>query len=247
MNISRPTLLFLAALTALAGCAPTVSNDPKVNAKVNAKVNGGETAASDDSGKPDEDKAEPSVEVAVGSVLLEGDCPDPPVVDPSVPASIAPSAPAKRRKPKSPSVIAPGEAPPAGVASRRRRCQQSTLQLTFDNHGTAPVKVSVVEIRLRDVQTDKQVATLPSRMPSKWSEADNAYVNWDENLVATSSARTSYRIKPPSWSAVEAKLEGAASRGRTYDVEVSLEVNGAPTTARSAEFTRPPFIPMPPT
>ncbi len=236
MKISLPALLILATLTALAGCAPTVSGDPKVK--------GGETAAGDESDKP----VESPVEVAVGSVLLESDCPDPPAPGSSIPASTAPpAAPAKRAKPQSPSVVAPSEAPSDSPAPRRHRCQQSTLQLTFDNAGEAPAKVSVVEIKLRDVQTDQVVATLPSRMPSKWSEADNAYAKWDERVAATSSARTSYRIKPPSWSAVEAKLEGKASRGRTYDVEVSLEIDGVATTARSAEFTRPPVMPMPPT
>ncbi len=209
-----------------------------------------EKTSEPDEKKPeaDEKKPEASVDVAVGSVLLENDCPDPPATDSAVPASIAPpAAPAKEAMPVSPGVTAPSAQQRPGVGVARRACQQSTLQLTFENAGTVPAKVSVVEVRLRDVKTDRQVATLPSRMPSVWSETDNAYAQWDENLAASSSARTSYRIKPPSWSDVEAKLDGEASRGRTYSVEVSLQVNGVAVTARSAEFTRPPVVPMPPT
>jgi len=243
MKTLRPALVLLVTLTALPGCAPTVSNDPKVN--------GGETAAGDESDKPDEETPQPSVAVAVGSVLLESDCPDPPTAGSSIPASIAPSmAPAKPAK-RSPAASAPASVPPMPGDSvappRRRRCKQSTLQITFENSAEAPAKVRVVEVRLRDVKTDQEVATLPSRMPSKWSEADNAYADWNEDLAAASSARASYRIKPPSWSAVEAKLDGEASRGRTYSVEVSVEIGGVATTARSAEFTRPPIVPMPPT
>lgn len=244
MKISHHAILVLAALTAAAGCTTTVSKEPKVN--------GGDVAADDkeevdEKDKPDEKKVDAPVEVAVGSVFLENDCPDPPAADPSVPASIAPAAPAKRAPPVSPGVTAPSVRREPGMAVARRACRQSTLQLTFDNRGAAPAKVSIVEVTLRDVQTDQVVATLPSRKPSQWSETDNAYASWDENLAATSSARTSYRIKPPSWSAVEAKLDGKPSRGRTYDVEVSLLINGVPTTARSAEFNRPPIVPMPPT
>lgn len=234
MKISRSALLFLAAITASAGCTPTVSSDPVVN--------GGETAAGEEA------NPEGSVDVAVGSVVLESDCPDSPVIDPSVPAStVVPPAPAKRAKPRPPGAAAPADAPVAGAVPSRRRCQQSTLQLTFENHGAASAKVGIVEVRLHDVLTEQLVATLPSRMPSKWSEADNAYGAWDQNLAASSSARTSYRIKPPSWPAVEAKLDGKLSRGRTYNVEVSVEINGLPASARSAEFTRPPIMPMPPT
>lgn len=252
MKISHHAILVLASLTALAGCTSTVSNDPKVN--------GGEVAPDEKTNTPDEKKVEASVDVAVGSVLLQSDCRDPSVIDPSVPASTVappaasrppksrtPAAPAKRALPMSPGVTAPGAPRKPGVAVNSRKCQQSTLQLTFDNRGSAPAKVSIVEVTLRDVETDQVVATLPSRKPSQWSDADNAYVSWDQSLAATSSARTSYRIKPPSWSAVEAKLDGKPSRGRTYDVEVSLLIDGAPATARSAEFTRPPIMPMPPT
>ena len=241
MRTSHCATLVLAALTALAGCTSTVPKDPKVN--------GGEIATGDDA-KP-EALVDVAVAVAVGSVLLESDCPDPSVIDPAVPAStVAPPAPSMRpaRRALPPSAPAkPAEGPMPGVAVNRRPCQQSTLQLTFDNRGSAPAKVSIVEVTLRDVETDQVVATLPSRKPSKWSDDDNAYASWDQSLAASSSARTSYRIKPPSWSAVEAKLEGKASRGRTYDVEVSLQIDGEAATARSAEFTRPPVMPMPPT
>ncbi|MGH1347996.1 MAG: hypothetical protein ACRBN8_40955 [Nannocystales bacterium] len=239
MKTLRPAILLLATLAPLPGCAPTVSND--------ATASGGKTAADGGTNRPEE----AAVVVAVGSVLLESDCPDPPPAKPSAPESMAPSAaPAKPVK-RSTAASAPAEVPPMPGDSvappRRRRCQQSTLQITFENKAETSTKVRVVEVRLRDVQTDQQVATLASRKPSKWSEADNAYTAWDENLAGGSSARTSYRIKPPSWSSVEARLEGKPSRGRTYDVEVAVEVDGSPTTARSAEFTRPPIVPMPPT
>ena len=247
MTISHHAILVLAALTAAVGCTSTVAKDPKVN--------GGEVVADEKEKKPEEKKPEERkpeekealVDVAVGSVLLERDCPDPPDVAHPAPASVVPPASRRPVRPVSPGVTARSVPRKPGVAENSRTCRQSTLQITFDNRGTAPAEVSITEVTMRDVETDQVVAALPSRGPSKWSDADNAYAKWDQNIAATTSARTSYRIKPPSWSAVEAKLDGKPSRGRTYDVEVSLRIDGVPATARSAEFTRPPIVPMPPT
>ncbi|MBL4684288.1 MAG: hypothetical protein JKY37_06845 [Nannocystaceae bacterium] len=244
MQINPQTLLVLATLCCtVGGCTTAVSNEPSVN--------GGRPVGEGSVHEPDVKPVADPLEVAVGSVLLEGDCPDPPgAAKPSEPASApakdAMPKPTKRTKRTKPGSVR-AEAPMQGVAMARRACRQSTLQLTFDNRGTTNAKVSIVEITLRDVKTDSVVATLPSRMPSKWSEADNAYTAWDQSVAATSSARTSYKITPPSWSAVESKLDGQSSRGRTYDVEVSVEVDGVATTVRSPEFNRPPVVPMPPT
>lgn len=247
MKSSHHAILVLAALTAAAGCTSTVSKAPKEN--------GEEAAAEENEEKPEEKKPEEKkpeekevlVDVAVGSVLLERDCPDPAAADSPAPTSVAPPASKRPASRISPGVTAPGVRRQPGVAVTSRTCRQSTLQITFDNRGANPAKVSIVEVTMRDVETDQVVATLPSRWPSKWSDADNAYTKWDESVAATTSARTSYRIKPPSWTAVEAKLGGKPSRGRVYEVDVSLQVDGAPATARSAEFTRPPIVPMPPT
>lgn len=186
------------------------------------------------------------VTVAVGSVLLRDDCPgsDPVgALDPLIPASTVPPAEAPAVMPRSAAKRKPG--PPG--ASPRRGCEQSTLQLTFDNPTGQPAEVRVIQVRLRDTATGTVVATLDARAPTQWSESSNAYAPWDQRVDASTSVKSSYRIKPPRWSAVQSKLGGVNSRHRTFEVEVAVAINGRKVTAHSAGFTRPPVVPMPPT
>ena len=232
-----PALFIVAALTACTSSeAPVESGQPQAN---DGAQNGGAQI-------PGDKTAAPELSVVVGSVLLEQDCPDP-VVAPDEPAAAQPAdaRPASPAVVPPPGVVAPAKRAPGAVA--RRACRQSTVQLQFENKGGSDAGVRVVEVRLRDIKTATVVATLPSRLPTAWSDADNAYRPWDENVGPKASVRTSYSIKPPTWSSVEGKLDNVSSYDRTFAVEVVVDSGGKELTAVSPEFSRPPVMPMPPT
>ena len=174
--------------------------------------------------------AKSQVSAAVGSVRLEQDCPDPVRVDAAATAEAGPSEQAKSQHV---SDSARGESD----AKRSWTCDQSTLQIKLDSTGSAASQVRIASLVLRDLQTDGIVASVASRGPSAWGP-DSTYVPWNESIAAGAQMQVSYRLTPPDWGAVEAKLGGATSHAREFALEVTLEVDGKPLTVRSPGFRR---------
>jgi len=181
--------------------------------------------------------AQANVAIAVASVQLEDNCGDPPSAPP--PASEAPAAPARpqKRNPAAGASAFPG-------SNARIACQQSTMQLRFTNEGDAAVSIAIAAVELHDVQSASLLAPVPSRLPAAFT-TDGSYQPWDGRLAAGAQFHASYRLTPPSWSMVDAKLGN--SRGRELVLEITVEVDGEPTTVRSPAFVRPPELVMPPT
>jgi hypothetical protein len=239
-----PSLIALA----LAACTSIDAREPSkplaagnTEAKSDAKV--------DPEQKPPEPVAS-AVKIAIASVTLDQNCPDPEPpaspppstsTSPSPATDVPPSPPAKRAAPMPPR---PGEAPSAVAV--RRACQPSTLQVRFTNTGKAAASVRIASIQLHDVQSKSVLLPVAARLPAAFSDS-GAYTPWDERLAAGTEFHASYRLTPPEWSMVESKLGGATSRGRELELEVMFEIDGKPMTVRSPAFSRPPEIIMPPT
>ena len=245
----RTTTIPCLIALALAACT---SLDARESNKAPAPANTTDTAPKPE-GKTDPEPKPPepvasAVQIAIASVTLDEDCPDPEPAaspSPSTPAArsedMPPPPPAKRSPPMPPR---PGEAPSA--VAYRRACQPSTLQLRFTNTGKATAAVRIASIQLHDVRSKGVLASVAARLPSAFSDA-GAYTPWDERLAAGAEFHASYRLTPPDWSTVEAKLGGGTSRGREFELEVTFEIDGKPMTVRSPAFSRPPEIIMPPT
>lgn len=190
---------------------------------------------------PPEEPAEPAVRVALSSVQLHQDCPDPEpeagAAKPAAPASVRPEpqgdmpkpSPAKSRA-KRAKPTSPGFAP-----SARRSCTQSTMQLSFTSETEGVVTVAVKEARLVLVDDKSVLGTLKTRMPTAWDDTDG-YKAWDEALPR-GALKASYKLGGPDWIGVESKL-GGTSFGRMYMLEVDVDLGGTVQTVRSTEFTR---------
>lgn len=165
------------------------------------------------------------IDVAVASVQLIQDCPDPP----EVAASWA-SAPTAGPMAK-PTVEgdAPAWSPP---------CTQSTVQLGLTNNGGMAGKLQVVGVRLLDAASKRELGRLAARKPNLWTE-EGTYRSWDETLAEGVHVVAAYRLGEPDWSQVQGLLApGANLYAIPLILEIELSVDGAVQTVRSPEFLR---------
>jgi hypothetical protein len=173
------------------------------------------------------------VRVAISSVLVEDDCPEttPP----------APTQAPMRRAP-------PGSTPPGVVASKARwSCQQSAMQVSFDNVGKRDANVRIEAVRMIDLASDRSVATLVAREPRAWSDGASGYGDWDQRVVAGKQVAASYELTAPEWGRVAGMIGNGDLATHAFALEVEVAIDGATTTVRSPEFTRPPVHVTPPT
>lgn len=206
--------------------------------------------------KPDPVPEPTTVKVAIASVTLDQDCadpvvpvspersivpPQPPDDVPEPPGVVAPAMPAKRGPPRP---LRPGESMAVGYEPP---CAQSMLQVRFTNVGKDVAGVRIASIQLHDVASKGVLAPVTARLPSMF-DPTGVYTPWDERIGPGVEIAASYRLAPPSWSVVDGKLgAGNSSRDRELELEVTVEIDGKPTTVRSPAFRRPPEIIMPPT
>ena len=221
-RLSAPLLLVLAACTSHEG--PVTSSDPT----------------------PEPRRAD--VKVAVASVQLIQDCPDPPDVlaSPTMPAP-TPGEPSARMAsqvapddaamagPRPAARMAPGAAMP-GDSGWSPPCTQSTVQLSLTNSGEATGQVRITEMRLLDAASKRPIGKIAGRKPQQWHEA-SVYRPWDERVAPGQTLKVGYRLgEPDSGPPVDPSAPGS----QTYILELDVAVDGRTQTVRSAEFVREP-------
>jgi hypothetical protein len=186
---------------------------------------------------PSEPRAE--VTVAVASVQLLEDCPDPPEPG-AAEAPAADQAPAAARSMPAPGPTQPGAAlmRKAGPGGGSPPCIQSTIQLSFNNTGAAPGKLQIMAVRLLDAADKRELGTLQSRKPQLWSD-DAGYKPWNETVDDGANIKAAYRLADPDWSQVQSKLPGGTILyTRPFILELDVTVDGVVQTVRSPEFVR---------
>ena len=189
-----------------------------------------------------------SLTIAIASVTLQQDCPDPPEPPPPTPAALAPAAPAEpgpaaRALPmKNESMAQPH--PGASVDGRggwQQPCTQSSMQLALTNTGDAPGVVFIKSVRLLDAASKQPLGSLNARRPTLWdaNSLAGSYQKWDQRILPGATLKTSYSLGDPSWTEVTQKLGGSANEYTTpFILEVDIVVDGAVQTVRSPEFMR---------
>lgn len=192
------------------------------------------------------------LKLAIASVTMQQDCPDPPEpvaapVAPIVPADPA-AAPAQAPQPKRGSMQqGDQESPMLGATLDRRNpgsgpwqqpCTQSSMQLSLTNTGDAPGKLEIKAVRLLDNTTKKPLGTLTSRRPSLWIDTSTAYQPWDEQTLPGATLKVSYSLGEPDWTAVGTNLGHTNFYTAPLLLEVDIAVDGTVQTLRSPEFMR---------
>lgn len=187
---------------------------------------------------PPEPRAE--IKIAVASVQLLQDCPDPVATptDAAAPAdSTAPAAP-----PPAAPVAAQQQAPTAKRmapgSNWQPPCTQSTVQLSLTNTGDREGKIRVNGIKLFDVATKRELGQITSRKPSLWNDT-GVYQAWDERVAPGATVTVAYSVSDPDWEKIH-KLVGETENlySRPLLLEIDISVDDRSQTARSPEFTR---------
>jgi hypothetical protein len=236
--MSKPWLtpLLCVSLLSASACAAAGdgdASDPKQEAKDDSGV---KTSGEADGAEPTPPEPAPpklSVKLAIASVQMIEDCPDPPE-----PTGSAGGVEESLTPPPMPAQEPPGRQPPAhhrqapGFAPMQQPCTQSTMQLTASVDGDEPQPVRIAAIRLLDKQ-GKPVGELSSRKPTNF--VDQAYAPWDET-AGNAEIKASYKLSVPDWSAVE-QATGESSLGYMFKLEVDVEIGGELHTVQSPEFT----------
>ena len=214
----------------------------------------------DDGGKPEPVKPEvkpvqpepvkplPAVTVAVASVQLIQDCPDPaepaPAVEPAPAAERSLPAPVADVSAKQGSMAAPGpagrmrEMAPGSGRGWKQPCTQSTLQLALQNPGKVDATLRVEAVRLVDAASKKVLGPMAARKPSLWSDV-GSYQPWDERVTAGAQIKVGYRLAEPDWSQVTTTLGPTVNLyAQPFVLEVDVSIDGTRQTLRSPEFVR---------
>ena len=192
-----------------------------------------------------------SLTIAIASVTLQQDCPDPPEPPPPSPAALAPAAPAAPAQPGPAAPALPMDSESMALAYRgasidgsdgwQQPCTQSSMQLALTNTGDAPGVVFIKSVRLLDAASKQPLGTLNARRPTLWdaNSLAGSYQKWDQRILPGATLKTSYSLGDPSWTEVTQKLGGSANEYTTpFILEVDIVVDGAVQTVRSPEFMR---------
>ncbi len=166
------------------------------------------TVAADPAAQVPPPPPEAKLSLSVSSIYMVGDCP----------------SDTKKNKSKR----AKGDS----SASYRRRCTQSTLQLSIDE-ATDGSKISIEAMHMLS-EDGQELGEIIARDPTIW--IDDGYRPWDE-VLGTDRHRVAYKISVPNWTDVEAKI-GGTSYGPMFFLEIKVESNGVVQTIRSPGFPR---------
>lgn len=186
-----------------------------------------------------------NTKVAIASVQLLQDCPDP------VPAAAAPSTPTPAAGASAPIVRQMGDQAPsrsmqkpmagdtADGSSFRRMCSQSTVQLAVTSEAAGQFRIEGV--RVLAARGGKVAGTAKLRLPTLWSDANGTYTPWDERTVAGSELKISYKLGDPDLAQAEGLVGSDFNTfSGPFMLELDVSVDGVRQTIRSAEFTREP-------
>jgi len=248
--MSAPRLVSVAVLL-LAACAGWETSSPSYTPPP-AEVPAPSHYAPPPPGDPREPYTPPAPEqpkagnvtVAIASVQLQEDCPDP------APAGAPAAAPASELAPSAGASM-PERSSQKPVASSRMRgdtadgrswnpCSQSTVQLSVRADFAGQLKIEAV--RVLDAASKKVAGSTTLRGPTLWNEG--VYGPWDGRTLAGKDLSVSYKMGDPDFSKA-AELVGPTFNtfGGPFILEIEVSIDGRRQTIRSSEFTRePPHI-----
>ena len=166
--------------------------------------------------------------VAVASVQLHSNCPDP--------AEAAADEP-----PRAASEMAPGAAARSSRSggAYRQACTQSTVQLAVRSEFAGQLRVEAV--RVLDPTTRRVAGTTTLRAPTQWRSVDGTYQPWDARVVAGADLQISYKLGDLDLSrATELVGPTFNTYMGPFMLEIDVSIDGARRTIVSGEFAREP-------
>ncbi len=122
-------------------------------------------------------------------------------------------------------------------AKAKRRCEQTSMQLSIN--ATDASRIQVKSVELFD-EKGASLGVLAVSKPTRWSDANASYEAWDEKFDAGSTS-VSYVLQQPNWDAV------ADRWNKTYTLKAIVSIGGADQSTSfevtiSAPTTLPPNV-----
>lgn len=180
------------------------------------------------------------MKVAIASVQLLEDCPDP---EPAAAAAAGSAAPAREMAVGTERSSQRGKRAPGSEGdSFRRSCAQSMVQLSL--RSDVPGGFRIEAARVIDPKTQKSAGTAKLRAPTRWDEAGGTYAAWNERVDSKAELKISYKLGELDLArAVELVGPEFNTYGGPFVLELDVSIDGHRQTIRSPEFTRePPHI-----
>lgn len=172
---------------------------------------------------PDDSPGAPaSIRVAIASVQLLDNCPDP-----------------AEQKPRPEGAEEERAARPDGDSAQmaKRACAQSTVQLALRSDRAGPFRIEAV--RVLEAAGKRVAGSSTLRGPTQWGAQTSTYQRWDERVAAGEDLQISYKLGELDLSAAG---ELVGDRFDTYAgpfmLELDVSVGGERRTIRSPEFGR---------
>ena len=164
------------------------------------------------------------IRVAIASVQLLDDCPDPPAAQVAAPAAASRAAAGESMQKRSSDYV--------------EQCAQSTVQLAV--HSDRPGMLRIEALRVLDPRTQKRVGTTTLRQPTQWSTG-GSYVPWNERVTADRDLQISYKLGALDL-AQASELAGPTFNPYMgpFVLELDVSIDGVRQTIRSPEFGRQP-------
>lgn len=177
---------------------------------------------------PGEPTPQAGLEVAIASVQMQEDCPDP------VAKMAAPAEPSQSRE-----LAAGARARPSGDGQGwDMGCTQSMVQLSITSEVAG--KFVVTGVRVIDPASNKVAGPAAVRGPTLWNES-GGYAAWDERTTPGRALKVSYKLGEPDFSRA-AELVGPTFNTYMgpFVLEMDVVVDGVRRTVRSPVFSREP-------
>ena len=164
--------------------------------------------------------------VAVASVQLRSDCPEPAEAASPSAASQLPPGPASAGERS----MRPGD-------SDRHMCTQSMVQLAVNSEFAGQFRVEAV--RVLDPATRRVAGTSTLRLPTQWTAG--SYAPWDARVVPGVELNISYKLGALDLSRASEQVGPAFSTfGGPFMPEIDIAIDGERKTIQSPEFRREP-------
>lgn len=127
--------------------------------------------------------------------------------------------------------------PTAKAKRERRRCEQTSMQLS----ATAPAGAKMTTLRVKKVElfdeSGKSLGVLTATTPRVWSVAKGAYESWNGSIAAGQTLSVSYVLSQPS-------LNPVGRHDLTYTVKATVTVGGdAQTVSKDVHIAAPTILP----
>jgi hypothetical protein len=120
----------------------------------------------------------------------------------------------------------------------KRRCEQTSMQLSAASSDGKPTKITVKKVEMFD-DTGASLGELAASTPTYWSK-NGMYESWDQMLGPAAQVSVSYVLERPDWDRIQNRWN------RTFTLKVTVTIGNADQTMQKDVHTISAPVSLPP-